>query len=139
MLGTLLALFVACLSIIGLSQYVQLGGSPAISLLLVLLIALPSQFYVVIALKMTIPILYLVLMAGSLMSMVYNFRKLDPLTGRVSVNYGLVAVALPAAASGAIFSVSVGLCLGSGKKSAVRTRHRADVGHFVYLPVLRVL
>lgn len=72
-IAAIILLFLIC-TCIGFSQHALLGGSLIINLLFMLLIAVPTPYLVVGSLKSTMPILYLILMGCSIVSMVRYFK-----------------------------------------------------------------
>jgi hypothetical protein len=90
---------------IGLSSYVQLGGAPIINILMMIVVALPTPYLIIGSLKTTTPILWIILFAGSLIAFIRNFKKISDATKKYAVDYELLLIVLPMAATGAIFGV----------------------------------
>lgn len=55
--------------------------------------------------KESMSITYLFLMGGATASMIKNFKVIHPETGKLQVNYDLIMLTLPMAASGSIIGV----------------------------------
>lgn len=98
-------LCIAFCAAIGLSQYAQLGGAPIINILMMFVVALPTPYLLIGSLKSTTPILWIILLAGSLISFIRSFKKINEITKKYVIDYELILIILPMAASGAIFGV----------------------------------
>ena len=69
-----LALFLCLCFGIGISQTVQLGGSPFLNVIFMLLVASGTPYLLIGSLKSTIPIMYIILLGGSLTSLIKYLR-----------------------------------------------------------------
>lgn len=72
-IAAIVLLFLLCTGI-GLSQRALMGGAPIINIIFMLLIAVPTPYLIVGSLKSTMPVLYLVLLGSSIVTLVKYFR-----------------------------------------------------------------
>lgn len=80
-----------------LTQSAGIGGGPVLNICLMVGLGYQS--------KESMCITYLFLMGGAAASICKNFRKINPETGRLRMNYDMIMLTLPMAASGSIFGV----------------------------------
>lgn len=105
MIITVTVLLILLCGSIGLSQRALVGGSPIINFIFMLLLAAPTPYIIVGSLKSTMPVLYLILMGSSLVGFTRHYRTKSQETGKYLMDYDLVMITLPVAASGALFGV----------------------------------
>ena len=80
-----------------LTQSAGIGGGPIINICLMVGLGLDA--------KKSMSITYLFLMGGAAASMYKNFKKIDPQTNKLQMNYDLIMMTLPMTATGSIFGV----------------------------------
>lgn len=88
-----------------LSTLSYAGGGPIITILLMMCIAYPGIFFFLISFKQLLPIVYMLIAATSLVVIAKDARRVSKFTARYAMDYDIVALAIPAAASGALFGV----------------------------------
>lgn len=105
MLSTITTFIVFCLAV-GASQWSYIGGTPIVNLLFMLCVISPAIFIILGSIQMTMPILYALLAGGSLFLSLRDIKKVGATTGKFVIDYDLVVLCLPVAATGALFGVS---------------------------------
>jgi hypothetical protein len=110
MLSELVLFGLLCLGV-GFSQFAYVGGSPIINIFFMLNIASPSIFFIFISLKLTMPILYIILLGSSFVNAVRDIKKISIVSGRYAMDYDLILIALPLSATGVIIGVSISIKL----------------------------
>jgi hypothetical protein len=88
-----------------LSTLSYLGGTPIVSILLMLNITSPAILFFLIPLQSTIPIVNMVLLATSLVVAGKDIKKISKYTKKYAMDYELIVMTVPLAASGALFGV----------------------------------
>ena len=99
---TLILLFTFCTTMSTLSY---VGGTPIVNILLMLNIISPAILFFLISFQHTMPVLYMLLVATSFVVIAKDFRKISNFTRKYAIDYEIVIIALPVAASGALVGV----------------------------------
>jgi hypothetical protein len=110
MLSELVLFGLLCLGA-GFSKFAYVGGSPIINILFMLNIANPSILFIFISLKLTMPILYIILLGSSFVIAVRDRKKVSIVSGRYAMDYDLILIAMPVSATGAIIGVPISIKL----------------------------
>lgn len=103
-LGTITLIVGLCFSI-GASQVIDVGGGPLIIFLIILVVGVPFIFFVVGILKMLMCIIYIIVAGTSLVHILRNLKKKSSVTNKYTIDYDLIILVCPVAASGAFFGV----------------------------------
>lgn len=117
-LGAITGIAGLCFSIGG-SQFVDVGGGPLIIFIIVFALGAPLIFFIVGLLKMLMCILYIIIAGTSLVHIMRNFKKKSSVTNKYSIDYDLIILVCPVAASGAFFGVCILIIKGYNEKSHI--------------------
>lgn len=88
-----------------LSTLSYASGGPLITILLMMCIASPGILFFLISFKAILPIVYMLIAATCLVVVAKDARRISKFTARYAMDYDIVVMAIPAAASGALFGV----------------------------------
>lgn len=88
-----------------LSTLSYVGGTPIVTILLMITIASPGILFFLVSFKDVLPIVYMLITATSLVVIAKDIRKISKYTRKYAMDYDIIILAIPAAASGALFGV----------------------------------
>lgn len=118
-LGTITGILAICFSI-GASQVVDVGGGPLIIFMIMLVLGMPYEFLIIGMLKLLMCSVYIIIAGTSLVSIIRNFKKKSSVTNKYSIDYDLIILVCPVAASGVFFGVcKININVGFDKKFSI--------------------